>query len=196
MRNAPPTPSTAINPRESHQDEYTPTVDFGIWIPLSITVLLFLAGLVLTLLPVFPGQVLVFAGIAIFQIWVPEHGPGNLFLGIALGITLFSLLLDVLLSVAGAKKYGASWKGALGAVVGGLIGIFLPPPLLWIFIGPVVGAILGEMLGGRGLGDAGRAGWGTFLGALLAMAIKMAVCFFLIGGFVLLVIRQSSEVGS
>ena len=167
-------------------------MEFGVWIPLSVTVLFFLAGLVLTLLPVFPGQVLVFVGIAVFQIWQPEHGPGNLFLVIALGITLFSLLLDVLLSVAGARKYGASWKGALGAVIGGLIGIFLPPPLLWIFIGPVVGAILGEMAGGRRLGDAGRAGWGTFLGALVAMAIKLAVCIFLIGGFVLLILRQNA----
>lgn len=165
-------------------------MEFGLWLPLSITLLLFLAGVLLTILPVFPGQLLVFAGVALFQIWLPEHGPGNIFLLVALGITLFSLVLDVLLSVAGARKYGASGIGTLGAVLGGVIGIFLPPPLFWIFVGPVAGAIAGELIAGRKVGEAGRAGWGTFLGAMLAMAIKLAVCFFLIAGFAILVIRQ------
>lgn len=160
-------------------------------LPLFLAVLLFLAGLLLTLLPVFPGTVLVFAGVALFQLWRPEDGPGAVFLLAALGLTVFTLLLDVLLSVAGARKYGASWKGATGALLGGIVGIFLPPPLFWIFIGPVVGAIVGEMIGGRNLRAAGRAGWGTFLGGLLAMAVKLAVCFFLIAGFALLVIRRA-----
>ena len=85
---------------------------------------------------------------------------------------------------------GATWKGAVGALVGGVVGIFIPPPLFWIFVGPVVGAVLGEMLGGRGVRDAGRAGWGTFLGSMVALAAKLAVCFFIIAGFGILLFRQ------
>ncbi len=165
-------------------------MDPTLWLAFGVTFLLFVSGVLLTVLPVFPGQLLVFGGVAVFQLWRPESGPGMTFLLIALGLTLLTLLLDVVLSVLGARRYGASWKGAVGALVGGLVGIFLPPPLFWIFVGPVVGAILGEMAGGRALRDAGRAGWGTFLGALLAMAVKLAVSIFLIGGFVILVARQ------
>jgi len=166
-------------------------MDPSFWLPLSVALLFFVAGLILTVLPVFPGPVLVFAGVAVFHFWQPEHGPGGFFLLISLGLVLLTLLLDIVLSIVGARRYGATWKGAAGALVGGLVGIFLPPPLLWIFIGPVVGAILGEMLGGRGAREAGRAGWGTFLGALVAMAAKLAVCFFLIAGFAILLIRNA-----
>jgi len=160
------------------------------WLPLSVTLLFFAAGVILTILPVFPGPVLVFAGVAVFHFWVPESSPGTVFLLICLGLTLLTLLLDFLLSVMGARRYGATWKGAVGALVGGVVGIFIPPPLFWIFVGPVVGAVLGEMLGGRGVRDAGRAGWGTFLGSMVALAAKLAVCFFIIAGFGILLFRQ------
>jgi hypothetical protein len=165
-------------------------VDPDLWLPLGVTLLLFVAGVVLTVVPVFPGPVLVFAGVASFQLWRPEAGPGTVFLGVALAATLATLVLDVFLSILGARRYGATWRGALGALFGAVVGLFLPPPLLWIFIGPVVGAILGELLGGRRLAEAGRAGWGTLLGALLATAVKLAVCVFLVAGFAFLVIRK------
>lgn len=161
-----------------------------LWLPLATTLLLFAAGVALTILPVFPGPILVFGGVLLFYFWLPEASPGIVFLFVSLGLTLLTLMLDFFLSVMGARRYGATWKGATGALIGGIVGIFVPPPLFWIFFGPVVGAILGEMLGGRGMKDAGRAGWGTFLGAMVAMATKLAVCFFIIAGFSILLIRQ------
>ncbi len=161
-----------------------------LWLPISVTLLLFASGVILTILPIFPGPVLVFAGAALFHFWVPEFSPGILFLLVALALTLLTLILDFFLSIMGARRYGATWKGSVGALIGGIVGIFMPPPLFWIFVGPVVGAILGEILGGRGVRDAGRAGWGTFLGAMVALATKLAVCFFIIAGFSILLIRQ------
>ncbi|MBC2601750.1 DUF456 domain-containing protein [Puniceicoccus vermicola] len=164
-----------------------------LWLPLATTLLFFAAGVILTILPVFPGPVLVFAGVAIFHFWLPEDSPGTTFLLISLGLTLLTLILDFILSIVGARRYGATWKGSIGALIGGIVGIFLPPPLFWIFFGPVVGAIIGEILGGRGFKDAGRAGWGTFLGAMVALATKLAVCFFIIVGFAFLLIRHLSH---
>ncbi|MEM0965747.1 MAG: DUF456 domain-containing protein [Verrucomicrobiota bacterium] len=163
------------------------------WFLLAVTLLLFLLGVVLTVLPVFPGPILVFAGVALFHFTVPDASPGIAFLWVTLGLTLLTLVLDFVLSIMGARRYGATWKGATGALIGGIVGIFIPPPLVWIFIGPVIGAILGELLGGRQLRAAGKAGWGTFLGAMIAMVIKLAVCFFVILGFGYLWFRQISE---
>jgi len=168
-------------------------MNLDLWLPLSVTLLFFAAGVLLTILPVFPGPVLVFAGVALFHFWLPESSPGITFLLICLSLTLLTLLLDFILSVMGARRYGATWKGSVGALIGGIVGIFIPPPLFWIFFGPVVGAILGEILGGRTFRDAGRAGWGTFLGAMIALATKLAVCFFIIAGFGILLLRELSH---
>jgi uncharacterized protein YqgC (DUF456 family) len=153
------------------------------WLPLLVVLLLFAAGVLLTILPVFPGPLLVFLGIAVHELWVPELPPGRGFLVLALVLVAGVLLVDYLLALLGARRYGASWWGALGALLGGIVGLFLPPPLLWVFLGPGIGAVLAEILSGRPLGEAGRAGWGSFLGLVLGLGLKLAVCFFLILAF-------------
>ena len=35
-----------------------------------------------------------------------------------------SLGLDYVASIYGAKRFGATWRGAVGAIVGGLVGLF------------------------------------------------------------------------
>lgn len=152
-----------------------------------VTGILFGAGLLLTAFPVFPGQLITLGAFFLFHFWRPEVSPGLPFLITATILVGFTLLLDFALSIMGAKRYGATWRGALGALLGGLVGIFLPPPIFWIFVGPMVGAVLGELLGGRRFAEAGRAGWGTFLGMVLATAAKLAVSISLILWFVFLV---------
>jgi uncharacterized protein YqgC (DUF456 family) len=56
--------------------------------------------------------------------------------------------------------------------------------LLGLFVGPVIGAIVGEFIAGKRMLEAGRAGWGSFLGNLggtigkLLIGIIMIVIFF------------------
>lgn len=78
----------------------------------------------------------------------------------------------------GRKKFGATWKGAVGALLGALVGFFLPPPLFWLIAGPILGAIVGELLAGRTWKAGSKAGFGTLLGGILAFALKfgLSVC--------------------
>jgi hypothetical protein len=65
----------------------------------------------------------------------------------------------------------------LGAIVGIFFGI---PGLL---VGPVIGALAGELAGGKRLVDAGRAGWGALLGNLATMIGKLIIGIVMVSWF-------------
>ncbi|HEX2082303.1 MAG TPA: DUF456 domain-containing protein, partial [Xanthomonadaceae bacterium] len=59
-----------------------------------------------------------------------------------------------------------------------------------IFVGPFAGALAGELLhrrsvGQRDLGDAAKIGFGTWLGIVLGVVLKLTLAFAMIGLFVL-----------
>ena len=104
-------------------------------------------------------------------------------------MTIASLLLDYLATVYGAKRLGATWRGAVGAVVGGLIGLFLGLP--GILLGPFLGAVALEMAGGREWKEASRAGVGATLGLLAGAIGKLGCCVGMVGLFLVNVIYRS-----
>ncbi len=81
----------------------------------------------------------------------------------------------------GAKYFGATRWGAIGGILGAIVGFFFGLPGL--FIGPLAGAIIGELLGGKGVLPAGKSGWGTFLGTTAGMIGKFAIGVIMIGWF-------------
>ena len=152
---------------------------------LALLVLLgfFLTGLIGCILPIVPGPAIVWVGMVIHKLWVPEASANwwlILVAGIFVGITF---LLDYVLALMGAKKFGASRKGGIGALLGGFIGFFIPPFLLWHIIGPFVGALICELFDGQTLQRASRVGWGSFLGTIAAYVSKLTICFLIIAAF-------------
>jgi len=143
----------------------------------------FMTGLIGCILPVVPGPVIVWTGMVIHKIWVPEssaHWTLILVAGVFVG---FTSLLDYILTILGAKKIGAARKGAIGALIGGFVGFIIPPFLIWLIIGPFVGALIGELLDGQTLQRASRIGWGSFLGTIAAYVSKLTICFLIIAAF-------------
>jgi len=65
--------------------------------------------------------------------------------------------------------------------VGAIVGMFFGLPGL--VLGPFIGAVLGELSGGRDLARSGRAGVGAWLGVVVATAVKLALVFLMIGVF-------------
>jgi uncharacterized protein YqgC (DUF456 family) len=47
-----------------------------------------------------------------------------------------------------------------------------------IIAGPFIGAVVGEMLGGRNLPQALRAGIGTLIGFMVGTLLKVVICFY------------------
>ena len=148
---------------------------------LTILLLIFgfaalLIGMAGCVLPVIPGPLVAFLSLVIMDLakdW--QAFPMTFLLVMGIIALLLSLLLDYLVSLAGARKYGASRAGLWGSVIGMLIGVIFFPPL-GILLGALVGAVVAEVLVGKKTGQAMRVGWGIFLGNMVGIVIKFAYC--------------------
>jgi len=152
----------------------------------AIAGILVLVGLAGTILPVLPGLPLVFLGMLIAA-WAggfAQVGVGTL---VALGVlTLLSVAVDFWAAAVGARRVGASRLAIIGAVVGTLFALFLGP--LGLFVGPFLGAVAGELIHGRrldqaGVGQATRVGFGTWLGIVFGIALKLMLALAMLGLF-------------
>lgn len=149
---------------------------------LGVTTLILIIGLAGTVLPVLPGVVIVWVGQLIYKLWVPEDLSWNFILinGI---LALIAQLLDFAMSYYGARRFGATWRGGVGALIGALIGPFVLTPLVGLILGPIIGAVVGELIAGRTARESGRAGVGTIVGAVLSSVLKLAIAVFMAGWF-------------
>ena len=148
-----------------------------------VAVFLFAIGLIGTVLPVFPGTVVILAGALLHRLMLgPEKSVSWAVMIVLVLLTVASYALDFLSGYFGARLFGATKWGMFGALFGALVGIFFG--LVGLFVGPVIGAVAGEFIAGKRMIDAGRAGWGSLLGNLGAMmgklfiALSMIVIFF------------------
>lgn len=143
-------------------------------IGLLLVLLIMLIGLVGSVLPAIPGTPLVLGAAIAHRLWFGEQSVGDLTLGVMVVLTLLAFLLDYVAGVLGAKKLGATWRGLVGAILGALVGMFFLP--FGILVGPFLGAMLAELLGGRKFEEATRAGGGAAIGVILGTAGKVACC--------------------
>ena len=149
---------------------------------LSLCTLLMMTGIIGSLIPALPSTPFVFLGALGHWACYPEQSVSLAVLAILFVMMLVSLGLDFIASVLGAKKLGATWKGIIGVILGGLVGLFFGLP--GIVIGPFAGAMLFEMVGGTGFHAATKAGFGAVIGLLagalgrFAFAIAMTGIFF------------------
>jgi len=97
-------------------------------IGLSLALLVMLCGLVGSVLPGLPGAPLVLVAAIAHRLYFGAASASNWVLAGIVALTLLSFAFDYLASMFGAKKLGATWRGILGAAVGGLIGIFFGFP--------------------------------------------------------------------
>ena len=154
------------------------------WITLSVATLIFMFGLVGSLLPVVPGSFIVWLGVIVHRLWMGADASVTWKIVILTGIlTLFGQIVDFLMGIWGARKFGASWKGAVGAFVGAFVGFFVPPPLFWLIVGPIAGAVVGELAAGRTFREGGKAGVGTVVGGIIAFALKFGISMCVISLF-------------
>lgn len=156
------------------------------YIALGVTLLIFMVGLCASLIPVVPGNLIVWLGVLLHRLWMGPEDSVTLKIVILTGIImLVGQVSDFVLGVWGARKFGASWKGAVGAFIGAFVGFVLPPPLFWLIVGPVIGAIIGELAAGRSFRAGGKASIGTIVGGIVAFALKFGLSVCVIALFVI-----------
>jgi len=144
-----------------------------IWIALGI--ILLVVGIIFSILPVIPGQVLSWGSMLILQLQAEPPFTAR-FLAIWALITAGVTLLDYFVPIWGTKKLGGSKSGIWGATIGLIIGIFFFPPF-GLIIGPFVGAFVGELVAGKDNRTAFKSGLGSFLGFVAGTMMKLAISF-------------------
>ena len=139
--------------------------------------LLLVASIVGCVLPVLPGPPLAYAGILLLHLTDKIHfTTQQLIVWLVLVVVL--QVVDYITPLLGSKYSGGTSFGNRGCIAGTIIGMFFMP---WgLIIGPFVGAIAGEMMGGQDLAQAIRAGIGTLLGYLFGTLMKVVVCFYFV----------------
>ena len=139
-----------------------------------VAIILMAIGLIGTAVPAFPGTIIIFGAAVLHRVALgPARSCGLSALIVLAVLMLISYALDAAAGYLGAKRFGATRWGLAGGIIGGLVGLFFGLPGL--FLGPVIGAIGGELVGGKELVKAGRAGWGTILGTLAGVVAKIVL---------------------
>ncbi len=154
-------------------------------------IVLVLIGFIGSILPVVPGPPISWAGFLLLK-WtrfIEENPEGfDTVLWVLLFFVVAVTILDYVVPVLGTKKYGGSKRGVWGATIGVVVGLFFGP--LGIIIGPFLGAYIGEITTGKKDRDALKAAWGSFVGFLMGVGMKLMTCgailFFYISYSVLL----------
>ena len=143
-------------------------------ITIVISSILMLLGLAGSILPILPGPPLSFIGLFLLALLKHFSPPLTPTLVIVLAIvTILVIVMDYVIPLLGAKKYGASKWGVWGSVLGMAIGIFWSP--FAMLLGAFIGAVVVEWLVWKTKGEALRAGWGVVVGTLFATVLRLGV---------------------
>jgi uncharacterized protein YqgC (DUF456 family) len=141
------------------------------------------AGFVGIVFPILPGTILIAGGFLVYGLIAGfDRFSFWFFFGQGLLICL-SYAVDLLATAWGVRKFGGSKAAAWGAALGTLL-VFVAGPV-GILIGPLLGAIVGELIMGEQIKQALHSGFGSFLGFISGVAAKMMIASIMVAWFVL-----------
>lgn len=141
------------------------------YILLILGIILMAFGIIGCMVPVLPGPPLSFIGLILLHLTRFGHFTNSILITLGI-VAAIVTVLDYVVPVWGTKKFGGSKYGTRGATVGLIIGIFLGP--MGIILGPLIGAFVGEMIFRDDIGYAFKAGFGSLLGFLTGIGLKLA----------------------
>ena len=147
----------------------------------ALAVVLVALGLAGTVLPLLPGVLLVFAGLVVGA-WADDFARvGAWGIGVLAVLAVLAFVADLIGSLFGAKRAGASPLALAGAALGAIVGLLFG--IAGLILGPFIGAVAGEYIARQRLGQASRVGLGTWLGLLFAAVTKIVIAFLMIATF-------------
>ncbi len=138
---------------------------------LAIATILMIVGIAGCLLPVLPGPPLSYLGLVVLHFSRFADISRNLFIILAV-VAVVVTVIDYIVPIWGTRRFGGSKYGMRGATVGLIIGLFLGP--FGIIIGPFIGAVVGELIFKDDVKYALKVGFGSLLGFLTGVGLKLA----------------------
>ena len=140
-----------------------------------------LVGIAGIIIPALPGVPLVFGGLLLAAGADGFNRVGWLPLVILGVLTAMAFAAEIIGSLLGAKRVGASRLALLGAAVGTLAAF--PFGFFGLLLGPFLGAVGGELVSRQRLDTAARVGLGTWIGLAVGSLAKIALLFAMLGVF-------------
>lgn len=144
------------------------------------------AGIIGSLIPLLPGPPVSYLGLLLLH-FTSQHPFSVKFLLIYATLTVLVVVLDNLVPIYGTKRFRGSSYGTWGTALGLVAGLLFFPPF-GIIIGPVLGAFFGELISGKGTGQAFRSAVGSFLGFLAGTAVKVVLSLVMAYHFIRIVL--------
>jgi uncharacterized protein YqgC (DUF456 family) len=139
------------------------------------------AGFIGTIIPGMPGVLVIYAGMWLAA-WIDDFARIGWRTLTLLGVlTALAFAADLIASVLGARRVGASRQAIIGSLIGGIVGLFFGP--LGLLFGPFAGAVAGELCARRPMADAARVGLATWIGLLIGTMAKIALAVTMLGVF-------------
>jgi uncharacterized protein YqgC (DUF456 family) len=139
-----------------------------------LAVILFVVGLIGTVLPVLPGTALIYAGMVLYGAMTGFSTLGARFYLVQGAALAVATLLDYLAAAAGTRLSGGSRQAAVGAVIGTFVALIVMGPL-GLVVGPFAGAVGVELLRGVQPAAAVRVGFGTVVGTIGGTLLKLII---------------------
>lgn len=147
------------------------------WVWIVLGIILILVAIMGSILPLLPGPPVAYLGLILQQMRDPNPFTAR-FLWIWAGIVVLALILDYVIPIWGTRRYGGTKYGVWGCTIGFLLAFWMGP--LGVIIGPFLGALVGELIGGQDSRKSLRAAWGSFVGFLLGSFLKLVICFMML----------------
>ncbi|MDX9773235.1 MAG: DUF456 domain-containing protein [Bacteroidales bacterium] len=148
---------------------------------LAVAIMLMILGIAGCLLPILPGPPLAYLGLVALHFTRFADISRNMFIILGV-IAVVVTVIDYVVPIWGTRQFGGSKYGMRGATVGLIIGLFLGPP--GIIIGPFIGAFVGELIFKDDIRYALKAGFGSLLGFLTGVGLKLAAALLMTFYFV------------
>ena len=146
----------------------------GLGLAWTITACLLIAGFVGCILPLVPGHLLLLMAALGHRLMLGAVDSGLSWwsLGFLALMAIVSQVLETMSGAAGAKRFGSTRWGVIGALLGGVLGMFFMP--IGLLAGPLLGAIICELAFAREqMAAALRSGVGSLVGTVAGMGIKL-----------------------
>ena len=89
-------------------------------------------------------------------------------------LAVLSAIIDNVLPIYATKKFNGSKKGIWGSAIGLVVGLFFFPPF-GIIIGPMAGAFIGEIINGKSPNNSVKPAFGSFIGFLSSIFLRLAL---------------------
>lgn len=144
----------------------------GAWI---LTACLLLVGLAGVVLPFLPGHFVILVAAAVHWWMLGADAGVEWWTLVVLGL-LFALaqVVEYVSGAVGSKWFGGSRWGMLGALVGGVVGLFFLP--IGLLAGPLAGAFLAEWaVAKKEVRPATVSGVGSVVGTLGGLVVNVAI---------------------